>query len=116
MSTSRNMPADPTIGNSRPDSAPHMYARPEVRAGVACLAAHGLVLDAWCYHPQLADVAALARAVPPATLVMRHVGGVLGYGDYAGRRDECHSARRVGMPELAACPNVSVKLGGMLNR
>ena len=43
--------ADPTIGNSRPDSAPHMYARPEVRAGVARLAAHGLVLDAWCYHP-----------------------------------------------------------------
>jgi L-fuconolactonase len=33
--------ADPTIGNSRPDSAPHMYARPEVRAGVAKLAAHG---------------------------------------------------------------------------
>ena len=26
---------DPTIGNSRPDSAPHMYARPDVRAGVA---------------------------------------------------------------------------------
>jgi hypothetical protein len=22
--------ADPTIGNSRPDSAPHMYARPEL--------------------------------------------------------------------------------------
>ena len=54
--------ADPTIGNSRPDSAPQMYARPEVRAGVARLAAHGLALDAWCYHPQLADVIALARA------------------------------------------------------
>ena len=25
--------ADPTIGNSRSDSAPHTYARPEVRAG-----------------------------------------------------------------------------------
>src|SRR6266853_1052236 len=59
--------ADPTIGNSRSDSAPHMYARPEVRAGVARLAAHGLALDAWCYHPQLADVIALARAVPQAT-------------------------------------------------
>jgi len=70
--------ADPTIGNSRPDSAPHMYARPEVRAGVARLAAHGLVLDAWCYHPQLADVIALARAVPQAMIVMCHVGGLLG--------------------------------------
>jgi hypothetical protein len=66
--------ADPTIGNSRADSAPHMYARPDVRAGVARLAAHGLVLDAWCYHPQLTDVIALARAVPQATIVMCHVG------------------------------------------
>src|SRR5262249_5466613 len=68
--------ADPTIGNSRSDSAPHMYARPDVRAGVARLAAHGLALDAWCYHPQLADVIALARAVPQAMIVMCHVGGV----------------------------------------
>ena len=78
--------ADPAIGNSRSDSAPHMYARPEVRAGVAQLAAHGLALDAWCYHPQLADVIALARAVPQATIVMCHVGGVLGYGAYAGKK------------------------------
>jgi L-fuconolactonase len=66
--------ADLTIGNSRSDSAPHIYARPEVRAGVARLAARGLALDAWCYHPQLADVIALARAVPQATIVMCHAG------------------------------------------
>ena len=36
--------ADPTIGNSRPDSAPHMYARPEVRAGVARLPRTGSCL------------------------------------------------------------------------
>jgi hypothetical protein len=108
--------ADPTIGNSRSDSAPHMYARPEVRAGVARLAAHGLALDAWCYHPQLADVIALARAVPQATIVMCHVGGVLGYGAYAGKRDEVRAVWRANMAELATCPNVFVKLGGMLNR
>ena len=108
--------ADPTIGNSRPNSAPHMYARPEVRAGVARLAAYGLVLDAWCYHPQLADVIALARAVPQVSIVMCHVGGVLGYGAYAGKKDEIHAEWRASMAELATCPNVSVKLGGMLNR
>jgi len=106
--------ADPTIGNSRSDSAPHTYARPEVRAGVAQLAAHGLALDAWCYHPQLADVIALARAVPQATIVMCHIGGVLGYGAYAGKKEEVHAAWRANMAELATCPNVSVKLGGML--
>jgi predicted TIM-barrel fold metal-dependent hydrolase len=93
-----------------------MYARSEIRAGVARLAAHGLVLDAWCYHPQLADVIALARAVPQTTIVMCHVGGVLGYGAYAGKKDEVHAAWRASMAELATCPNVSVKLGGMLNR
>jgi L-fuconolactonase len=93
-----------------------MYARPDVRAGVARLAAHGLALDAWCYHPQLPDVIALARAVPQATIVMCHVGGVLGYGAYAGKKDEIHAAWRANMAELATCPNVSVKLGGMLNR
>jgi predicted TIM-barrel fold metal-dependent hydrolase len=108
--------ADPTIGNSRPDSTPGIYGRPEIRAGVARLATHGLVLDAWCYHPQLADVIALARAVPQATIVMCHVGGVLGYGAYTGKKDDVHAAWRADMAELASCPNVAVKLGGMLNR
>src|SRR5207302_4782572 len=45
-----------------------------------------------------------------------HVGGVLGYGAYAGKKDEVHAAWRASMAELAICPNVSVKLGGMLNR
>ena len=59
---------------------------------------------------------ALARAVPQATIVMCHVGGVLGYGAYGGRKDEILATWRASMAELADCPNVSVKLGGMLNR
>ena len=47
---------------------------------------------------------------------MCHVSGVLGYGAYAGKKDEVHAAWRASMAELATCPNVSVKLGGMLNR
>ena len=58
----------------------------------------------------------LARALPQVTIVMCHVGGVLGYGAYAGKKDEVHAAWRASMAELATCPNVSVKLGGMLNR
>src|SRR5207302_1668119 len=74
-----------------------------VRAGVARLAAHGLALDArWCYHPQLADVIALARAVPQPTIVMCHVGGVLGYGAYAGKKDEVHAAWRGRSPRRVA--------------
>src|SRR6516165_840141 len=41
---------------------------------------------------------------------MCHVGGVLGYGAYAGKKDEIHAEWRASMAELATCPNVSVKL------
>ena len=108
--------ADPIIGNSRPDMQPHLYARPDFRAGLARLAAHELALDAWCYHPQLMDVVELARAVPQATIVMCHCGGVLGYGPYAGNADEVFAEWKRGMTEMATCPNVNVKLGGMMMR
>jgi len=48
-------------------------------------------------------VIALARAVPQVTIVMCHVGGVLGYGAYAGKKDEVHAAWRASMAELATC-------------
>ena len=104
------------IGNSRPDMRPHLYQRPDFRAGLKRLSAHGLSFDAWLYHPQLADVVDLARAFPATPIVMGHVGGMLGYGPYAGRRDEVFADWKRSMAELAACPNVVVKLGGMINR
>ncbi len=108
--------ADPVIGNSRPDMRPQLYARPDFRAGLARLSALGLGFDAWLYHPQLADVIDLARAFPATPIVMGHVGGFLGYGPYAGRHAEEFAAWKRGMAELATCPNVVVKLGGMVNR
>jgi predicted TIM-barrel fold metal-dependent hydrolase len=108
--------ADPVIGNSRPDLQPRLYTRPDLRAGLARLSALGLSFDAWLYHPQLADVVDLARAFPATPIVMGHVGGFLGYGPYGGRRDEEFAAWRRAMTELAKCPNVVVKLGGMVNR
>src|SRR5260221_5039568 len=80
--------ADPIIGNSRPDSQPQLYARPDFRAGLARLSALGLSFDAWLYHPQLADVVDLARAFPATPIVMGHVGCVLGYGPYARKSAE----------------------------
>src|SRR5712692_7911075 len=108
--------SDPIIGNSRPDITPPLYARPDFRAGLARLSAFGLSFDAWLYHPQLADVVDLARAFPVTPIVMGHVGGVLGYGPYAGKRDEVFADWKRSMAELAQCPNVVAKLGGMVNR
>jgi L-fuconolactonase len=105
-----------TIGNSRPEMQPHLYERADFRAGLARLAAMGLSFDAWLYHPQLSDVVSLARAFPGVTIIMGHTGGVLGYGPYAGRRNEVFASWKQSISELAGCPNVILKLGGMMRR
>ena len=83
--------------------------------GLKRLSALGLSFDAWLYHPQLADVIDLARAFPATPIVMGHVGGLLGYGPYAGKQGrDSPRGRRHG--RARHCPNVVVKLGGMVNR
>jgi predicted TIM-barrel fold metal-dependent hydrolase len=108
--------ADPVIGNSGSATQPGLYGSPNFRAGLARLGAFGLVFDAWLYHPQLGDVIDLARACPSVPIVMCHVGGFLGYGPYGGRREEEFARWKASMTDLARCPNVVVKLGGMVNR
>jgi len=108
--------ASDVIGNSATATGPHLMRRPEFRAGLARLTALGLSLDAWGFHPQMADTIELARACPDARIIVGHVGGPLGYGPYAGRRDEVLRAWRAGIDELATCPNVTMKLGGMMMR
>jgi predicted TIM-barrel fold metal-dependent hydrolase len=111
---SGNWDADPIIGNGAP--GPDIYLRADFRAGLARLSALGLSLDAWVFHTQLEDVIDLARAFPHTNIIMGHVGGVLGYGPYAGRRDEIYESWKASIAELANCPNVTMKLGGMMMR
>lgn len=108
--------ADPIIGNSAPDMKPGLYARADFRAGLAKLSALGLSLDAWVFHPQLSDVVDLARAYPGTNIIVGHCGGPLGYGPYAGKRDEVFAAWTKSITELSKCPNVTIKLGGMMMR
>src|ERR1700686_5247275 len=84
-----------------------------VREGFARLHPLGLSFDAFMYHTQLAELAQLARAFPDTPIVLNHVGGPIGIGPYAGRRDEVFAAWRAHIAELAGCPNVHVKLGGL---
>ena len=108
--------ASPVIGNSHTSPGPGLYQRPELRAGLRRLTSYGLSLDAWVFHPQLADAVDLARSCPDANIVMCHMGGPLGYGPYTGQQAEVFSVWKAGMTELAKCPNVSVKLGGVMMR
>src|SRR5260221_4905427 len=85
----------------------------KVREGFARLAQLGLSSDAFMYHPQLADLLGVARAFPATPIVLNHVGGAIGLGRYKGKRDAVFADWRARIAELAACPNVHVKLGGL---
>jgi predicted TIM-barrel fold metal-dependent hydrolase len=92
---------------------PGLLADADFRAGFARLAPHGLSFDAWLHHPQIDELTALARAFPDTAIVLDHVGGPIGIGPYAGRRDAEFARWNVSIRELATCANVTVKLGGM---
>jgi L-fuconolactonase len=86
---------------------------PKLREGFARLHPLGLSFDAWMYFTQLGELLDLARAFPETLIVLNHVGGAIGIGPYAGKRDEVFAAWKGGIEELAGCPNVHVKLGGL---
>ncbi len=82
------------------------------RRGFAQLDRLSLSFDAWVYHPQLDEVAALARAFPNVTVVLNHIGAPLGVGPYAGKRDEVFQVWSQRIAAISTCPNVAIKLGG----
>jgi len=85
----------------------------QYRAGARVLASMGLCLENSLYHPQLAELAAFARAVPDLTIILNHIGGLVRIGPYADQDDEVLPAWRRGIAAVAACPNVIIKLGGV---
>jgi predicted TIM-barrel fold metal-dependent hydrolase len=106
---------DPSAEIRRTHTRPShdLMADPSFRRGVQRLGAMGLSFDAWLYHPQIQELTALARAVPECTFILDHLGGMLGTGPYAGLRREILQQWRLDIAELATCPNVNIKLGGI---
>jgi predicted TIM-barrel fold metal-dependent hydrolase len=103
----------PEARGSSVNPPPDVLTRPSFREGLRCLTSLDLTFDAWMYHTQLAELAVVARAVPEATIILNHVGGALGIGPYASRRDEVFAEWRDSIRALARCSNVFVKLGGL---
>ena len=81
--------------------------------GARRLAKQGLPLDVWAYHTQLPHVIDAGQAVPELTIVVDHVGGPLGIGPFARQAGRGLPEWKQRMLELAALPNVRVKLGGL---
>ena len=90
-----------------------LMADPAFRAGFARLAKYGLSYDAWLYHTQIGQLVELARAFPETPIVLNHVGGPLGVGPYRGKREEVFAEWHAALLDLARCPNVFMKLGGL---
>lgn len=107
---------DPIIGNNHHGAGPGHYLRSDFQIGVRRLAAMGHSLDTVAFFHQLGDVAALARSCPEASIVMNHCGMPLGYGPFAGQQAEVHAIWLEHLKAVAACPNVTAKLGGMMMR
>lgn len=107
---------DPIIGNNHQGAGPGHYQRADFRDGLKRLTAMGLSLDALVYHHQHDELLDLARACPDANIIMNHTGMPLGYGPYAGKLKEVYAQWRSRLGEIAACPNVTMKLGGMMMR
>jgi len=77
------------------------------------LAPRNLSFEVWCCHPQIPDATDLARAFPDTVMVLNHFGGPIGIGPYAGKGTQVFEDWKAMMDELASCPNVFAKLGGL---
>ena len=106
--------ASDKVRNSHTNPPAGLLADPSFRRGFSELGRRGLSFDAWLYHPQLGELIDLARAFPQVPIVLDHFGGPLGIGPYEGKRAEIFTAWKGAFRELAGCPNVVAKLGGLV--
>src|ERR1700732_5048717 len=109
--------------DANPDVAGMYALRPKglllyapLRKGLPSPAPLNLSFDSWLFPPQIGELADLARAFPDTKIVLDHCGGPAGIGSYANRREEIFANWRASIQEIAKCPNVVVKLGGLAMR
>lgn len=102
-----------TVDSPRHRRPLDLYRQDGFRRGAAALAERGLSFDAWQYYFQLDDLYELGVAVPALPIIVNHLGGPLGVGPYAGRREEIWTETKRGLARLAQLDNTTVKLGGI---
>ena len=106
--------AEPGALPNQPANLPgHILMDPDFRRGFALLRPYGLSFEAWVYHPQLPEVADLARTFPDTVIVLNHLGGPLGVGRYQGKREEVFAQWKRDLAAVAHYPNVVLKVGGI---
>lgn len=107
---------DPNSELRTPRFAPQaLMGERKFRQGLDVLQRMGFSFDAVIYHHQMPELVDLANAFPDAVIILNHIGRPLGIGPYAGRRDEVFQVWQKSITDLAKCPNVVVKVGGLGN-
>jgi len=91
----------------------YLMADPAYREGLRLLQRRGLHFEAMLYHEQIPELTELAHAMPDLPIMLDHYGTPIGVGWYEGREEERFAQWRESMAELALCPNVYVKAGGL---
>jgi L-fuconolactonase len=104
---------DPLVPRPPRIPGPNLLQDANFRKGFAALAPLNLTFDAWLFHHQIHELTDLAAAFPDTSIVLDHVGGVIGLRGYAGKRAEILPEWRKSMIELGKRPNVRVKVGGL---
>jgi len=89
------------------DTGPGGMADAAWRRGFSQLAAHGLRFDLQTPWWHLHEAAALARDFPATQIILNHTGLP------ADRSPDGLSGWRAAMRQVAACPNVAVKISGL---
>ena len=92
---------------------PGMLSEPSFREGFSCLAPLGLSFDAFVFQGQLPELLDLARRFPATDIVINHCGGPIRVASYGCAMEESFNRWRSDLKLLAACGNVSIKLGGL---
>lgn len=91
----------------------HLLMDTQFRAGFSRLQSHGLSFDVWGFHHQLDELIHLVDSYPATTVVLDHVGGLLGVAEYRSDRGAVLARWKAQLLKLAERPNVYAKIGGM---
>ena len=75
---------------------------PQFRAGFARLERYRLSFDAFLYHPQIPELADLARTFPDTTIVLNHIGSPLGMASMPADATRC---LKIGSVTLTISPS-----------
>ncbi len=105
---------DPRVRGSFGNAPPGLLLDEAFNQGFAEVAKRGLVFEASVFHPQISDVVTLARRHENTTIVLNHCGSPVGHSAYADKDEDVYRVWLKDMSALAQCPNVFVKLGGLV--